>query len=68
MENKKREPFVAGDAWRKNPLSLTEGGRTVTIHYHDGRIVAYDKVKNPEKYIAAVMAKSPNAVKATFVE
>ena len=39
------------DPHRKNGLSLTPGGCTVTIVKHDGGRLHYDKIKNPEAYI-----------------
>jgi hypothetical protein len=47
-----------GDKYRTNNLSLIEGGSTVEIHLTDGRILVYDKVKNPIAYINMIRKKS----------
>ena len=39
------------DPHRKNGLSLTPGGCTVTIIKKDGPKLHYDKIKNAEAYI-----------------
>lgn len=46
------------DDYRTNQLSLIPGGKTVSVTYANGRTLVYDKVKNPEKYIAALRDKS----------
>jgi hypothetical protein len=43
--------FYVGDDYRTNPLSNKNGGCTVIIEYTNGRVMAYDKVKNPRAYI-----------------
>lgn len=47
----------AGDQYRQNDLSLVEGGVTVTIHYTNGQIIEYDKVKDPDRYCTAAVKK-----------
>ena len=47
-----------GDKYRTNNLSLIEGGSTVEIHLTDGKILVYDKVKNPVAYINMISKKS----------
>jgi hypothetical protein len=47
-----------GDKYRTNNLSLIEGGSTVEIHLTDGKILVYDKVKNPVAYINMIRKKS----------
>ena len=47
-----------GDEYRTNNLSLIEGGSTVEIHLTDGKILVYDKVKNPVAYINMIRKKS----------
>ena len=45
------------DEFRTNDLSLIPGGKTVSVTYANGRTLVYDKVKSPEKYIAALRNK-----------
>ena len=43
-----------GDEYRTNPLSLRPGGSVVTVVFSDGRMLDYDKVKSPKKYVASI--------------
>ena len=43
-----------GDEFRTNPLSLKPGGSIVSVRFSDGRMLDYDKVKSPKKYIASI--------------
>ena len=42
------------DEFRTNPLSLIPGGSLVTVVFSDGRMLDYDKVKSPKKYVASI--------------
>ena len=42
------------DEYRTNPLSLSPGGSVVTVVFSDGRMLDYDKVKSPKKYVASI--------------
>ena len=42
------------DEFRTNPLSLSPGGSIVTVAFSDGRMLDYDKVKSPKKYVASI--------------
>ena len=42
------------DEFRTNPLSLSPGGSVVTVVFSDGRMLDYDKVKSPKKYVASI--------------
>jgi hypothetical protein len=42
------------DEFRTNPLSLKPGGSVVTVVFSDGRMLDYDKVKSPKKYVASI--------------
>lgn len=46
---------------RTNPLSLKEGGETVTIIY-DGYVVEYTNIKQPIQYITSVRKRSTKKV------
>lgn len=50
MENKK---YVPTDSMRTNPLSLTDGGSTVTVLF-DGYHVEYTNIKAPFSYISSI--------------
>lgn len=39
-----------GDSFRKNQLSLTPGGDTITVTLKSGKVLEYDKIKNVEAY------------------
>lgn len=39
---------------RTNQLSIQPGGSIVTVHYLDGTIIHYDKIKNVQKYVRAI--------------
>ena len=42
------------DEFRTNPLSLSPGGSIVTVVFSDGRMLDYDKVKSPKKYVSKI--------------
>ena len=42
-----------GDEFRTNPLSLKPGGSIVTVVFSNGKMLDYDKVKSPKKYVAS---------------
>ena len=53
----------------KNPLSLVPGGHTVELTNANGRVERHDRVKNPKKYVEAVLQDpSSKIVKAVVVE
>ena len=43
-----------GDEFRTNPLSLRPGGSVVTVVFSNGKMLDYDKVKSPKKYVASI--------------
>ena len=43
-----------GDEFRTNPLSLKPGGSIVTVVFSNGKMLDYDKVKSPKKYVASI--------------
>jgi len=43
-----------GDEFRINPLSLKPGGSIVTVIFSNGKMLDYDKVKSPKKYVASI--------------
>jgi hypothetical protein len=42
------------DEFRTNPLSLKPGGSIVTVVFSNGKMLDYDKVKSPKKYVASI--------------
>lgn len=42
------------DEFRTNPLSLSPGGSIVTVMFSNGKMLDYDKVKSPKKYVASI--------------
>lgn len=53
----------------KNPLSMVPGGYTVELTNANGKVERHDRVKNPKKYVEAVLREEgSNIVKATVVE
>lgn len=40
------------DDHRKNGLSLTPGGSTVSVITNKGQELVYDKIKNPKAYVS----------------
>jgi hypothetical protein len=55
------------DQFRKNELSITPGGSTVTVFYTTGKSIAYDKVKNAHSYCNAILKKT-NSVDILKIE
>jgi hypothetical protein len=47
--------FKVKDVYRENPLSTEPGGYTVIVEQHSGRMLEYDKVKNPAAYIRTLL-------------
>ena len=48
------KPLKVDDKYRTSPHSLVPGGCVVEIHTKDGKVMIYDKVKNPEAYIRRI--------------
>lgn len=53
------------DEFRTNPLSLSPGGSIVTVMFSNGKMLDYDKVKSPKKYVASIPQKED--ITAVFV-
>ena len=47
--------FKVKDVYRENPLSTVPGGYTVVVEQWSGRMLEYDKVKNPAAYIRKLL-------------
>jgi predicted secreted protein len=54
------------DNFRTNPESLIPGGHVVEIFNTEGLRLVYDKIKNPQAYIARI-TKDP-AIKQVYVD
>jgi hypothetical protein len=54
FKNFKRIILWVGDAHRTHPWSLRPGGGTVVVVYKSGKILGYDKVKRPHRYIPKI--------------
>jgi len=46
-----------GDQYRTNRLSLIPGGYVVSVIFSNGRVLEYDKVKSPKKYVSSIPQK-----------
>lgn len=46
-----KENYSVKDEYRTNPLSKQEGGDVIEVLQKDGRVLTYDKIKNPNAYI-----------------
>lgn len=53
----KKSPLKVSDPYRKNELSLKEGGSEVRILYQDGTQLIYDKIKNVDAYLNKIKNK-----------
>lgn len=56
--------FRVADEYRENPMSLRPGGYTVFVKGSNGKVLEYDKVKMPWRYIAALKKEDPTIQKA----
>ena len=56
--------FRVGDDYRENPMSLRFGGYTVIVEEASGRILEYDKIKYPWRYIAKLKKDDPTIKRA----
>jgi hypothetical protein len=52
--------FKVDDSHRVNPLSFEEGGVTVCAEIN-GKVLEYDKVKYPKKFIDKLIKNNPGA-------
>ena len=50
--------ILVEDKFRKNPLSVIEGGQEVTVVWQDGTEHVYDKVKSPSAYVSRISKKA----------
>jgi len=46
------------DPYRKNPISLEQGGTRVIVEYCNGNIYGYSRIKYPPAYIDEIISKS----------
>ena len=46
-----KENYTVKDQYRTNLLSKQEGGDVIEVLQKDGRVLTYDKIKNPDAYI-----------------
>lgn len=53
--------MLVHDSFRKNSLSLTPGGDTITVITRNGKKMSYDKIKNIDAYCNK-MAKDTNII------
>lgn len=51
------ELFWVGQNYRTNHLSHTPGGTKVIVHYHNGDVLGYDKIKYPAGYIDVILSR-----------
>jgi hypothetical protein len=58
-----KTPFIVGDKYRTNDLSLIPGGYNVTTLYADGSSRLYSNIKNPDAYINMIKRKDPLIIK-----
>jgi len=49
--------FWVGQSYRTNELSLTPGGTNVIVHYRNGEVLGYNRIKYPSKYIDAILSR-----------
>ena len=47
--------MLVKDSFRKNKLSLTPGGETLTAVLNDGKKISYDKIKNVDAYCSKMI-------------
>jgi hypothetical protein len=59
FENFKKKILWVDDEHRTNPWSLRPGGSTVVVEYLDNKILGYDKVKRPERYMLKIFKGDP---------
>ena len=50
------------DEYRRNELSIQEGGASLTVYQTDGKVLTYDKVKSVERYIEAILRRSSDKI------
>lgn len=60
--------YISKDSNRINPMSHTPGGAVVEVIYQDGYSMVYDKVKHPQKYVEAILAKSDRKINLIKVD
>lgn len=56
--------FKVGDDYRENELSLRPGGYKVFVQEANGRVLLYDKIKYPWRYINKLKKDDPTIKKA----
>ena len=45
------------DEYRKNPLSLEEGGSNIIVVFHEKKILGYKRIKAPSFYIKKILSE-----------
>ena len=59
-------PLKVADQFRENKLSFIPGGYTVVVVYQNGKVLEYDKIKNPIAYMTSISKNLD--VKETYVK
>lgn len=54
------------DEYRKNPLSLEEGGSNVIVVYYEKKILGYKRIKAPSFYIKKILGKEISNIYTDF--
>jgi len=61
---KEKKPYKVRKRFRTNDMSYTPGGCTVIVEMMDGKVLEYDNIKYPNRYINKVINEDANVVKA----
>ena len=54
FKNFKKEILWVGDEHRTHPWSVRPGGGSIVVVYLTGKVLGYDKVKRPHRYIPKI--------------
>jgi len=54
------------DEYRKNPLSLEEGGSNVIVEYYNKKVLGYERIKFPSSYIKKILGKEISNIYTDF--
>lgn len=68
FRNFTKEILWVGDEHRTHPWSMRPGGATVVVVYLTGKVLGYDKVKRPDRYIPMIFRGDKESIYSKWEE
>ena len=60
--------YKVGNAYRKNDLSLSDGGETVCVKFKGNYIKEYSNIKRPRAYMMSILKESDEPIIGMWIK